>query len=85
MVCDDITLTMQGCGNCGLFFSDPRLDGLVVDHVTPLLVLVGLLEGAGTREGSSRPTAPQVDAFQVAGHSMKSLLYTGFFWAVDEI
>jgi hypothetical protein len=29
------------------------LEGLMVDHVTPLLVLGGLLEGAGTRQGDS--------------------------------
>jgi hypothetical protein len=69
----------------GLFHSDPRQDGLMVDHVTPLLVLVGLLEEAGTRQGGSHLMAAQTDAFQVAAHSTKSLSYTGFFWAVDII
>jgi hypothetical protein len=66
----------------GLFHSDPRLEGLMVEPVTPLLVLGGLLAGAGTWQGSSRLVAPRIHAFQVAGLRPKSLLYAGFLRAV---
>jgi hypothetical protein len=56
----------------GLFRSDPGLEGLVVDFVTPLLVLGGLLAGAGAWQGGSRLMAPRSHTFQ--GLSTKSLL-----------
>jgi hypothetical protein len=58
MVCDGLPLMMQDCGNCGCFTVTPGW--LILWIMLPqLLVLVGLLEGAGT----SRVAV----AFQVVG------------------
>jgi hypothetical protein len=86
MVVDDLPLMTRILVTAGLFHSDPRLEGLMVDHVTPMMVLGGLLAGASTSHGgSSHLIAPWIHAFQFVGQCVKSLLYAGVFQAVDII